>query len=336
MRHPRNYSNHFTNFKVEIVNNFAQKRELENSSCDDGYETPSKKFSFDCDVADILCLSPIGTNAAVEVSDNVRSCQNPINSTLQNKQKQERRDVQKEKWEELKENRNVKDEPEDKGYFSMSFTKLPTTTSSPLHRAGEDEALKYGCHPESSSEQAILSGQQVSIMDSDMCFNVHMSLLDSVNSPLKCLGDDISNIGPPIFESSLCRSDSVILNAGSEHTRDLSSKELHEASSEPIHEEEATVDTSYEAPLSIKTQVSCCRDYVVLHTCHVCLLNIFCTVSVFLLCVFKLKSVVVAAKQTTSVKPGFPPVSYRNSRFAKLNPEESKCEGCASRPRSQR
>ncbi|KAI3367896.1 hypothetical protein L3Q82_026726, partial [Scortum barcoo] len=39
----QNFSNPFINFKIELVNNCAGKRKLDDGSCDDGYETPAKK-----------------------------------------------------------------------------------------------------------------------------------------------------------------------------------------------------------------------------------------------------------------------------------------------------
>lgn len=43
LQHKRKLSNPFINFKIEIVNNWAQKRKLDDSAPDDGYETPTKK-----------------------------------------------------------------------------------------------------------------------------------------------------------------------------------------------------------------------------------------------------------------------------------------------------
>lgn len=255
--HSRKRSNQCINFKVE---NCAQKRDLEKSSSDDGYETPSKKFFFDCDVDDILCPNLIDTNVPVEVSDSTRSCQNPISCTFKNYlltiptgicgEKLETNKALNEGQEGLRESLKVKDEQEDKGYFSMSCTKepkhLPTATSSPQPKLGEHKELQHDCHPEGSSKRIGLSGQQMPDPD-------HL-----LKSPVECLeGDieDICNIGPPIFESSLCCTDTVTVRAGTEHSGLL--EQLQEHRKEPTHELKATVDTSYESTLPLNVQVSC-------------------------------------------------------------------------------
>uniref|UniRef100_A0A8C4DFX2 S100P-binding protein n=1 Tax=Dicentrarchus labrax TaxID=13489 RepID=A0A8C4DFX2_DICLA len=87
---PTQFCNPFINFKIELKNDGDKKRILDDSSPDEGYETPAKKpFSpnalspdlgcfldyssptkdllnvapaFDCDVDDILCLNPVVTS----------------------------------------------------------------------------------------------------------------------------------------------------------------------------------------------------------------------------------------------------------------------------------
>uniref|UniRef100_A0A3B4UHV4 S100P-binding protein n=1 Tax=Seriola dumerili TaxID=41447 RepID=A0A3B4UHV4_SERDU len=88
--------------------------------------------------------------------------------------------------------------------------------------------------------------------------------LESVNSDsLDGDVDDMWNIGSPIFESSLCHSVAVKLNADSEKSRQVT-EEVRAAVMEPIdvchatHSgEEATLDTSYETTLPLQVQVSC-------------------------------------------------------------------------------
>ncbi|XP_026209853.1 S100P-binding protein-like [Anabas testudineus] len=301
--------NQFINFKVEKG---AQKRQLEISSCDDGYDTPSKKFFFDSDIDDILCLNPIGTKAPEEVS--ARSCQNSTSCTLLSEQvgkcgpKLQRNEVLNGQ-ENLRECR--KDELEDKGYVSMSYTKnlneMPTTASSSQPKAGEGKVLQDKCHPQGLPEQTVLSGQKIPVTVSDICSSVCVPLLDSVNCPVESLeGDveDILNIGPPIFESSLCCTDTVTVHTGSEQSR-LLSEVLQEGSIGPIHEhhttEEVTVDTSYESTLPLQVQV-------------------------------KSVVVVVPRQNTKNNNPGSPHLSELDSA-AMSKPDENKCKVC---PRSQR
>lgn len=348
MHHSGKPFNQFINFKVEKG---AQKRQLEISSCDDGYETPSKKFFFDSDIDDILCLNPIGTKAPEEVS--ARSCQNSTSCTLLSEQvgkcgpKLQRNEVLNGQ-ENLRECR--KDELEDKGYVSMSYTKnlneMPTTASSSQPKAGEGKVLQDKCHPEGLPEQTVLSGQKIPVTVSDICSSVCVPLLDSVNCPVESLegdAEDILNIGPPIFESSLCCTDTVTVHTGSEQSR-LLSEVLQEGSIGPIHEhhttEEVTVDTSYESTLPLQVQVSCltCIVCVMDHTSavltcsHVCLLKLFCIIYVPYL--FKVKSVVVVVprQNTKNNNPGSPHLSELDSA-AMSKPDENKCKVC---PRSQR
>ncbi|XP_037602642.1 uncharacterized protein LOC119474605 isoform X2 [Sebastes umbrosus] len=57
LHHQRNFSNPFRNFKIEIVNNCVQKRKLEDSNSDEGYETPAKKACSPKDVSpDLGCF----------------------------------------------------------------------------------------------------------------------------------------------------------------------------------------------------------------------------------------------------------------------------------------
>ncbi|XP_039994144.1 uncharacterized protein LOC120795926 [Xiphias gladius] len=292
--------------------------------------------AFDCDVDDILCLNPVGAHSAGGFSENVESCKS-INTfqnkpvlipTVAHRQELDRGDWQVEEGrEELKKEMylNVKVDQDDKGYFSMSYIKdlktgksppqseyppMPTATSSPLHRMGEVEGPQEQCYPESSSEQAMLSGQHVFFSFSDLYPPVSGPPLESVNSVVYSLEGDVEemwNIGPPIFESSLCHSVTVNLNTDREHSR----RETEEVK-EPIHEcqatlsgEEATLDTSYETTLPLQVQV---------------------------------KSVVVAPSQrtTSSSKTVAPRLPEKNA--TKPNPEDrvSLSGKCFSSGRSQR
>ncbi|XP_044022803.1 uncharacterized protein LOC122861864 isoform X2 [Siniperca chuatsi] len=297
--------------------------------------------AFDCDVDDILCLNPFGTYIGEGFLDNVKSCKNPSSNTFQNKpvliptvahgQELERGDGREELKKELY--HNVRDVEEDKGYFSMSYIKdlkigkdpsqsvysqLPPAASSPLLRIGEVEVPEDECHPERSSEpgcsqQAALSGQHVSFTVSDFSPIVGGPL--SVNSPVEPLESDVEevwNIGPPMFESSICQSVTVKLNAGSEQSRQVS-EEVQGGLREPIDEcqdtpgDEATLDTSSETTLPLRVQV---------------------------------KSVVVAPSyHTSSSKPVAPLLPEQNTKPSKPIPKENRgpqCAKCGNSARRQR
>ncbi|KAM7376480.1 hypothetical protein PAMP_006211 [Pampus punctatissimus] len=240
--------------------------------------------TFDFDVDDIMCLSPFGTCSAKGFSDHSESGKNPGSNTLQNKalliptvthgQELERGDLV-EGQEELKKdiNQNVKDE----GYFSLSLLKdckivnpqLHQTTSSPMFRTAEVGEAENKCHPEKSSElgcptQAVLHGPHVSFTGSDLCPAVSGLPLESAKSAVEPLEEDVEemwDIGLPIFESSMCRSVTVKLNADSEQSKRVS-EEVQGDVMEPPHKcqttlsvEEVTLDTSYETTLPLQVQV---------------------------------------------------------------------------------
>ncbi|XP_071327438.1 uncharacterized protein [Trachinotus anak] len=296
--------------------------------------------TFDCDVDDILCLNPVGTYSDGGLPEHVDSCKS--SDTFQNKadlipavahgQELERGDgqVDKEREERTREmHLNVKDEDTDKGYFSMSYIKnlktgksppqcgypqLFTAASSPLHRIGEIQGPQNESHPENSSEQAMLSGQQNLFSVSDLCPTVSGPRLETKNSDVDSLDGDVEemwNIGPPIFESSVCHSVTVTLNAGSEQSRQVIEEVCGDVM-EPIREcqttlsgEEATSDTSYETTLPLQVQV---------------------------------KSVVMVPNQQTSSKPGAPALPELNAKPTRPNPDKrvSQRDKCVSSGRSQR
>lgn len=252
--------------------------------------------AFDCDVDDILCLNPFGICTAGGLSDNVESCKSPSSNPFQKKpvlistvahgQELERGDGRVGKGqEELKKVvcENVRDVEEDIGYISMSYkkelgkdpsdsvcTQRHPATSSPMFKIGDVKAPDDERHADSSSKtdchkQAALSGQHVSFTISDSCPVVSDPLLESVNSPVELLDGDVEeewNIGPPTFESSVCHSVTVKLNAGSEPSRHAS-EEMQGGLSESVNEcqatlgEDDTLDTSYETTLPLQVQVSC-------------------------------------------------------------------------------
>ncbi|KAM7403811.1 hypothetical protein PAMA_004310 [Pampus argenteus] len=236
--------------------------------------------TFDFDVDDIMCLSPLGTCSARGFPDHSERGKNPGSNTLQNKalliptmthgQELERGDLVEVREEKKDINQNVKDE----GYFSLPLLKdckivnpqLHQTTSSPMLRIVEGKA-ENKCHPEKSPEpgyrtQAALHGPRVSFIGSDLCPTVSGLPLGSAKSAVEPLEDDVEevwDIGLPIFESSVCHSVTVKLNADDEQSRQVS-EEVQKDVVEPLHKcqsrgEEVTLDTSYETTLPLQVQV---------------------------------------------------------------------------------
>uniref|UniRef100_A0A3B4YG45 S100P-binding protein n=1 Tax=Seriola lalandi dorsalis TaxID=1841481 RepID=A0A3B4YG45_SERLL len=134
----------------------------------------------------------------------------------------------------------------------------------------------------STEPRAMLWEQHNSFPESDLS-PIVSGPLESVNSDsLDGDVDDMWNIGPPIFESSLCHSVAVKLNADSEKSRQVT-EEVRADVMEPIDVchtthggEEATLDSSYETTLPLQVRVSCLSctassgtDDVVLPTCNV-------------------------------------------------------------------
>ncbi|XP_049453081.1 S100P-binding protein-like isoform X9 [Epinephelus fuscoguttatus] len=127
---------------------------------------------FDCDVDDILCLNPLGQkNSSEGFSDNVESCKSPSSSTFPDNpvatltmvhgQKLERGAGKVEdREEELKKETHQKVD-DDKGYFSMSYSKDSKTE----HLEGDVEE-EWNIGPpilESSISQVTLGGEETTL-----------------------------------------------------------------------------------------------------------------------------------------------------------------------------
>lgn len=221
----------------------------EYGSADKGNKTPKCEkvrngvsyLEFD----EILSLSLCGTKAE-RLPDNVEGCKSPTG----NNPAVERGDGQiKETREGIKEmHQDVINVEEDNGYFSSYAKDFKTPNS------------ESGCHRQTSSSQ-----QHASFSVSDADAILSGPLLEPVNSPFEPLEGDVDelwNIGLPIFESSVCHSFTVALNASSEQNRPVSD-EGQGGMMEPINEcqaplsgEESTLDTSYETTLPLQVQVS--------------------------------------------------------------------------------
>lgn len=280
------------NFKIERMNYCDRKRKLDDSCLDESFKKPGKRAfqpqalspDLGCFVDsppekqdptisnkkikrtvsselwleqseygsaefdEILSLSLCGTKAE-RLPDNVQveGCKSPTG----NNPAVERGDGQiKETREGIKEmHQNVINVEEDNGYFSShvkDFKKISNSES--------------GCHRQTSSSQQHAS---FSVTDADAILSG--PLLEPVNStvePLEGDVDELWNIGLPIFESSVCHSFTVALNASSEQNRPVSD-EVQGGMMEPVNEsqaplcgEESTLDTSYETTLPLKVQVS--------------------------------------------------------------------------------
>lgn len=264
----------FINFKFEVLNNCERKRKLDDSCFDESFKTPAKKVfrpqalspdlgcfvdtpparhdpAITCErkqtVSSQLCSEQVecGENfnwphslkcekvlniaPAFDFDVDDILCLNPFGTTA----------------ERLSDN-----EERCKIPVGNIFSEVP-----------EDE-----CQPESCQKQVSPSGQHSSFIVNDLDAILSGPLLEPVKSPVEPLEgdmDELWNFGLPIFESSMCHSVTVKLNASSDQSRQVS-EEVQGGMMEPIHEcqatlggEESTLDTSYETTLPLQVQVSC-------------------------------------------------------------------------------
>uniref|UniRef100_A0A8D3CDD7 S100P-binding protein n=1 Tax=Scophthalmus maximus TaxID=52904 RepID=A0A8D3CDD7_SCOMX len=171
---------------------------------------------------------------------------------------------------------NVTEEEEDEGYFSMfsikdhkeannsppsGYIQRSAASYNPLHRIGEVKGAQDGLHPEISSEQAAVSGQHVSFAVNDLCPAVSGPPLESVESdPLDGDVEETWNIGPPMFESSMCHSLKAKFDTGRERpkvTEDVQRGvvDFIDLTHDTLDGDEVTLDTSYDSTLPLQVQV---------------------------------------------------------------------------------
>lgn len=231
--------------------------------------------TFDYDVDDLLCLHP---NSPARFLVDEESCQSASIQTFQDEQfvglsvEVGTTHVQVEgQGDEVKKEMclSVKDGDDDRGYFSLSCTNdhkgcgwvNSEQLTANLPSLGTPEG---DCHPESSSEPkghepAVICGHFI-ILDS-LSASDSEPLSEHVDSKVKCLescdAEEVWDIGPPIFESSICHGETDKLKA--EQSGQVQ-EEAQESLSEPAHStfarEDSTVDTSYETSLPLQLQVS--------------------------------------------------------------------------------
>uniref|UniRef100_A0A8D3CBH3 S100P-binding protein n=1 Tax=Scophthalmus maximus TaxID=52904 RepID=A0A8D3CBH3_SCOMX len=248
--------------------------------------------AFDCDVDDILCLTPDDAEGFSENGESCKRCdtfQNmPIPSSTwtrtpergngqqvvegrEGKQVEEGREGLKKEM-----HLNVTEEEEDEGYFSMfsikdhkeannsppsGYIQRSAASYNPLHRIGEVKGAQDGLHPEISSEQAAVSGQHVSFAVNDLCPAVSGPPLESVESdPLDGDVEETWNIGPPMFESSMCHSLKAKFDTGRERpkvTEDVQRGvvDFIDLTHDTLDGDEVTLDTSYDSTLPLQVQV---------------------------------------------------------------------------------
>lgn len=244
----------------------------------------SVEYTFDLDVDNTLSLSPISTCTAGGMSDHSKSFNSPNSSTSQDEplpvrtvaEGQELDRGDKSVLEEFEKyvNLSVYGEEEDKCYFSSSYLKgcelvtpelLPTTSSSFLE-IGKVETAEDERRPESCHTLAAPHGPSVSFAVEDLSPPSGL-LLNAVNLPEEILESDVEevwDIGPPIFESSVCHDEPSA--ADSEHNREVSGEEQGEVSevlkpqsqttlSDVETTLDTTLDTSYEKTI-LNVQVS--------------------------------------------------------------------------------
>ncbi|XP_030575212.1 uncharacterized protein LOC115772908 [Archocentrus centrarchus] len=165
---------------------------------------------------------------------------------------------------------SVKDGEEDGGYFSLSCindrkgggwvnSEQLTANLNPCLRSAEGD-----CHPQSSStpqvhNPAVTSGHFTVTVD-DLSPSDSGPLLEHVGSKVNCLEscdvEEVWDIGPPIFESSICHSETDNLKA--EQSSQVL-EEVQESVTKPVHSTPAradsTVETSCESTLPLQVQV---------------------------------------------------------------------------------
>lgn len=218
--------------------------------------------TFDCDVDDILCLNPDSPLRFLEDEDGYmsRSCQIfqdglfPVAGLI----------VAEEPADEVKRETclSVKDVEEDKGYISLSFINENKEAGLVNSKQLTTNSAKGDYHPQTSSdprvhEQTATSGCLTVTVDNLIPSSCE-PLLEHVNTNCleSCKLEGVWDIGPPIFESSMCHSETDKLKA--EQSCQVL-EEVQENVTEPVQstlkKEDTAVETSYEATLPLKVQV---------------------------------------------------------------------------------
>ncbi|XP_031583976.1 S100P-binding protein-like isoform X2 [Oreochromis aureus] len=222
--------------------------------------------TFDYDVDDILCLNPDSPLRFLEDEDGYmsHSCQifqdglfpvaglNMVEETADGREDE----VKKETC------LSVKDVEEDKGYISLSFINDNKGAGLVNSKQLTTNSAKGDYHPETSSkprlhEQTATSGCLTVKVDNLIPSSGEPPLEHVNNNCLEsCKLEGVWDIGPPIFESSMCHSETDKLKA--EQSCQVS-EEVQESVTEPVQstlkKEDTAVETSYEATIPLKVQV---------------------------------------------------------------------------------
>lgn len=303
LHHVRMFPDPFINLKIEVVNNCATKRKLDDSSREYNCETPAKKpFSPNALSPDVGCCMDYCIPLAKQ--DSV----SPLSIFYSSLDKSQSLRSETEETTSSQLNSCMKDEEcgsttepgGDEGTVPRTLKsvfdfdvdpQLSPTTSSPMLRIGGVKVAEDVCHLESSSDsgchtQAVLCGPYITFTVSDP--SVSGLPLESVNCPVEPLEGDIEevwHIGLPIFESSMCHNVTVKLQAGGEQSRPTP-EEVQEGVTEPLYKcqttlsgEEVSPDSSYETTLPLQIQVSClsrrtmcsCTHLVMFPACASCM-----------------------------------------------------------------
>ncbi|KAL3968379.1 glutathione peroxidase [Sarotherodon galilaeus] len=222
--------------------------------------------TFDYDVDDILCLNPDSPLRFLEDEDGYmsHSCQifqDGLFPVAGLNMAEETADGQ---GDEVKRETclSVKDVEEDKGYISLSFINDNKGAGLVNSKQLTTNSAEGDYHPQTSSkprlhEQTATSGCLTVTVDS-LIPSSGEPVLEHVNNNCleSCKLEGVWDIGPPIFESSMCHSETDKLKA--EQSCQVS-EEVQESVTEPVQstlkKEDTAVETSYEATIPLKVQV---------------------------------------------------------------------------------
>lgn len=228
--------------------------------------------AFDCDIDDILCLNPVGTHSVEGLSEHAQGCK--CSHTFQNNAASLPTAAHGEALEDGQEGLKkemplkAKDEEADKGYFSIS---LKTEKSSPQsgnpQLATSASSHLVGPQGEQCAERSFEPPNKL-LSSNDLyplarCPPSESGTSDSLEGEVEGMWD----IGPPIFESSLCHNVTVTLDTTGNKKREVVEEVCGDAR-EPLQEcsstqnREETTDSTYETTLPLQVQVSClsCND----------------------------------------------------------------------------
>ncbi|KAK9533422.1 hypothetical protein VZT92_008540 [Zoarces viviparus] len=220
----RKSSNPFINFKCEVVNKCSDKRKLQDSSCDDGYETPAKKAFSPTDLSpDQGCFVDYCSTPATD--DSVSHCAISMPASLDKTQTIKR---------EIRASGSSQLHSE---HVECGSSAGPGVDESVAHSLRCDKVLLNLSSAFDCDVKGILclegcKGPSSNAVQTNPSLIVSGPALESHNSqvePLEGDAEEVWNIGSPIFESSIFQA--------------------------TLGGERDTIDTSYETTLPLQVKV---------------------------------------------------------------------------------